>query len=107
MQMLFAFFSFYMTMVRSNYFIKFQGLIPDRSQLTENFKIKASQKNWSSTYSLGKARSERHYPLLGDYVLALFAIRLQRILSKIEEANTTAFIISYEGVSMPTVPRRY
>ena len=43
----------------------------------------------------------------GDNVLALFAIRLQRILSKIEEANTTAFIISYEEVSMSTVPCRY
>jgi len=46
--------------------IRFLLLITNRSQLTGNLKIKASKKNWSSTYSLGKARSERHYLIVGS-----------------------------------------
>ena len=41
-------------------------LITNRSQLTENLKINASQKNLSFKYSLGKARSERHYLIVSS-----------------------------------------
>ena len=44
---------------------------------------------------------------MGDYVLALFVIQLQIILAKIEEANTTAFIITYKEVSMSIIPCRF